>query len=655
MKIFRLLMIITLILLCAFITSCLEVKQAININRDGSGDARLEITVMVAELIPKLKSEMPKGWSIIEEKEKEGKHVIVFRRKFKDISELNDDESRYTFSSERKGFLKKSYALKVKQIKSSDMPFPYEITIKVPGGIDETDGTKLSSSEVKWNLKGFRRGKELSIKSSAFAMADFVSLKESFNRIFNSVFYREAIVFERDKNLWVMDSNGKNQKQLTKDKVESWSVSKDGRKIAYEGKNNCYVISLGNAAKKLTDINDCFLPEISPDGNKVAFRKVDEKFSATEAQQKVSERGDNPEYLKEGATKKTGIHLFNFKTGQQKRIVGELPPQLSSSDMRNASEWSDYSLFWSEDGEKLHFTRDFIPYAEKGGYRDAYLINVNNNEIEYIGPQGHLLNWSSGKIIYTEEGYSYIYDIAGKAQTQSLKEFYRYPTFECLDWYGSKVLFSASDYSKGVILIFDTKTDSYKIFDRDMPYGITGNFSSDGKKIVYGYRGNLWTIEPDRNSKNKIASNLPLSGEKTWFLNTLLWTLDGKKILIGLLEVKSPTNETNSIWIIDSDGSNLNKIASNSLSPKWTLIPKITFISPSLTKTIILVIMALTSILLLFGIALITRKALKAVTPSLKRRGETVSKGTKDFFCSQCGKENSPEASFCTNCGQRLR
>jgi len=639
-----------------FLTSCLEVKQTININKDGSGDARLEVAVQKewsSELIPKLKSDIPKGWNLLEEKEKEGKQVIVIGRKFKEISELNDDETTYTFSSERRGFLKKFYVLEVKQLKSSDMPFPYEVTIKMPGSIDETSGNKISSNEAKWNLQGLRRGTKLTVKSSAIALPDFASLKEAFNRLFNKVFYREAIFFLRDGNLWVMDSDGENQRQLTKEGVGHWSVSGDGKKIAYKEKDKCYILSLGGRAKKFSDTNDCYSPEISPDGSKVAFIKADEKFSAAEAQQMVSEGS----YVQEGDTKKTGVYIFDLKTGEQKRVIGELSANLLHDVWGGITKWVDYSLHWSPDGNRLHFTRDFIPYAEKGGYRDAYIYNLDNGTCEYIGPQGrHILNWSDGKIIYTEEGYSYIFDVAGKKdQTQGLKEFYRrYPTFEYLDWYGGKGLFSAPDHSKWVILIFDTKIDRYKIFDSNMPYGIRGNFSSDGKKIVYGYQGNLWTIDPDGNNKKKIASNLPLSSEKTWFLNTLLWKLDGRKILMGLSEVKGHADETNSIWIINSDGSDLKKLADNASSPKLTAMPRIKFISAGVAKIITLVITAFIGISLLFGMALITRRAVKAVIPRIPKLPKKESK-QKGIFCSQCGKENAANANFCTGCGQKLK
>jgi len=158
------------LILCLF-TSCIEVKQGININRDGSGDAQLEVAIQkefASMVIPKLKADAPKTWKFVAEKDKEGQRVVTFSTKFKDISELTDGDTRYTCSSKKEHFLKRSYSLYIEQLKTSDMPFPYEIDIKVPGSINETNGAKLSSNEVKWNLWGFRKGEKLYVKSTAF-------------------------------------------------------------------------------------------------------------------------------------------------------------------------------------------------------------------------------------------------------------------------------------------------------------------------------------------------------------------------------------------------------------------------------------------------------------------------------------------------------
>ena len=166
------------ILISFLLASCIEVKHEINLNKQGSGEARVEIAVQqewADMIIPRLKrsiQEDPAGWNIIEERQEEGRHRIVLGKKFKSISDLNDDEFRYTLSEEG-SFLKKSYILEVEQLESSDMPFSYELTIKMPGSIDETNGIKISSNRVRWNFDGFRKGRRMVVKSSALSLPSF--------------------------------------------------------------------------------------------------------------------------------------------------------------------------------------------------------------------------------------------------------------------------------------------------------------------------------------------------------------------------------------------------------------------------------------------------------------------------------------------------
>jgi len=172
-----------IILISFILTSCIEVKHKISVNEDGSGSTKLEIALSkeIFSLDPKAGSQIredlkKEGWKIVKEEEKTDKYIIVAERKFKDVSELNDKNTQYTFSSEKKGILTKSYFLEIKFIKTSDIPIFYELNIKMPGNIDETNGKRVSSSEVKWNLEGFSRGTKLFVKSSDFVIPTFVLL-----------------------------------------------------------------------------------------------------------------------------------------------------------------------------------------------------------------------------------------------------------------------------------------------------------------------------------------------------------------------------------------------------------------------------------------------------------------------------------------------
>lgn len=606
-----------LLLLCLplLLTSCLEVKHGININKDGSGEARLEVAVQkewASQLIPKLKSDIPKGWSIVEEKEKEGKHVVIINRKFKKISELNDDEARYSFSSERKGFLKKSYILEVAQLKSSDMPFPYEITIKVPGSIDETDGSKISSGEVKWNLQGLRKGTKLSIKSSAFALPDFASLKESFNKVFNKMFYREAIVFLRDKNIWVMNSDGKNQRQLTKEGVGNWSVSRNGKIVFANPKTSLSRTSDGQETFKIEDLNLYFLDinigkaeklttdnrsrrgVISYDGTKIIYEKAD---------------WTDPDY---GCCGK-GVWLLDLTDKTQKEIIGEIPIPFvirSRVPWLTGKEWySDYNFIWSKDGTKIAFTRS---YGKEWPYI-SYLLYLNKPEnLIYIG--------------------------------QSLKDFGLGVNVNDINVLTEKILFDTSSPEKDIaeadLYTYDIKTRESFLLQKAAS---NGKFSPDGRKISFVGPDGLWVRDSDGKNKKRMYKDRP------WDLS---WSPDSRIIVFSMerLNLETAKVETE-ILLIDTDSTKTKKLADNAGIPKWTSIPKITFVSHGIAKIIILIVVVLAGVLFLFGMALITRKAVKAVIHKIPKKSVT----PRSIFCPQCGKENSPSASFCTNCGQKLR
>jgi len=179
-----LLKIVLIILITFLLTSCIEVKHKISINDDGSGNTKLEIILSkeIFSLDPKagskIKEDLKKeGWKIVKEEEKAGEYLIVAEKKFKNISELNDEYTQYTFFSEKKGFLTKSYFLEIEFIKTPDiLSLSYELNIKMPGNIYETNGIKVSPSEVKWNLDSFSRGTKLFVKSSGFIIPTFVLL-----------------------------------------------------------------------------------------------------------------------------------------------------------------------------------------------------------------------------------------------------------------------------------------------------------------------------------------------------------------------------------------------------------------------------------------------------------------------------------------------
>lgn len=113
------------LILCFTLVSCIEIKKQITVNKDGTGEARMEIGIMAQfanEMLPKIKAEVPGGWVIVEEKQRDGKHFIVFGRKFTTISDLNDKNNEYAFTVEKKGFMQNTYMVTVTYKESISMP-----------------------------------------------------------------------------------------------------------------------------------------------------------------------------------------------------------------------------------------------------------------------------------------------------------------------------------------------------------------------------------------------------------------------------------------------------------------------------------------------------------------------------------------------------
>jgi len=173
------LFVVVIIFMCLFLISCADIKNKISINGNGLGTAKLEITIseillsLDPTIISKIKDEtIKRGWKVV----KEEKNNIVLETKFKNISQLNDEYMQWTFASKKKGFLTRSYFLEIKLIKSIGRElFFYELYVKMPGNIDETNGIKISSSEVKWNLGSFNEGDELFVKSSGSVIFNFIA------------------------------------------------------------------------------------------------------------------------------------------------------------------------------------------------------------------------------------------------------------------------------------------------------------------------------------------------------------------------------------------------------------------------------------------------------------------------------------------------
>ena len=165
------------LVLTALLSGCLEVKQSIFLNSDGSGDIAIKFVIQkqwAPMLVPRFKEmlqkDMPKGMQVADEVQDEaGNSVFKVTGAFKNVAELSDKDIQYVFVTEGGGIFSNVYRFEIRQLatRQFDVPVPFEFMVKMPGTIDETNGVKVSTNEVKWSQTGISKGTVLSAKSTA--------------------------------------------------------------------------------------------------------------------------------------------------------------------------------------------------------------------------------------------------------------------------------------------------------------------------------------------------------------------------------------------------------------------------------------------------------------------------------------------------------
>jgi sugar lactone lactonase YvrE len=387
-----------------------------------------------------------------------------------------------------------------------------------------------------------------------------------------------ALLFNRDNNLWLMDINGKNQRQITRNSnIWSAKISKKRDRIAFYSDNYLYIISSnGEILDKIELDKDpyggTFDAKMSPDGSKVALVKVVERLNEIEARQ-----FDN-EYIKKGSPKTTEIYIYDLTTKKFKKIVSKLPNNLKPKEHRNENKWIDWWLHWSPTSDKLYFTREYDIYAEKDTYGDSYLYDVNNGQLKYLGTSpGTILNWLNNKIVCSPELITSIYDISNDELKESkvFSKFYDeyYQNIEYLAGSNDKWLFVSSLDTGNLILLYDTKTDKIKILTKAKETIKKACFSPDGHKILYLDNNGLKILEIDNSGNILSTSNLRVNNFNS--INDIFWIMDD--VIIFNFNI----TDKESVWTINPNGSNLKKIADDAKFIDWVRVPKKLLINKS--------------------------------------------------------------------------
>lgn len=174
---------LTLLSFLLLSTSCVEVHQKIFLNKDGSGSAKMEFVIHkelaamgLAELKEKLKQDAPKGWSFHSEREVGNNFILTYQAAFQNISTLNDDEIQYSFVRKNKNLFEEMFQVKINFLKNRVEPIPFHLLLEMPAPVSQTNGAKVSASQVKWEFSGLKKGNELLAESSSINIGFVVVL-----------------------------------------------------------------------------------------------------------------------------------------------------------------------------------------------------------------------------------------------------------------------------------------------------------------------------------------------------------------------------------------------------------------------------------------------------------------------------------------------
>lgn len=166
----------------ACLGGCIEVDQRIQVHEDGSIGVKGAIKIdpqYEALVLPQMKREMPKkappGVKLDFSQRIDGKAAILLEADGDAANAMlagKDGSTGFTVTVGDGGFMKKRYEFKQVVTGTPDVPFPYRLTVNLPGSIESVMGGKKTADDtVEFDLTHAKRGNLYAVSSTAFAFA----------------------------------------------------------------------------------------------------------------------------------------------------------------------------------------------------------------------------------------------------------------------------------------------------------------------------------------------------------------------------------------------------------------------------------------------------------------------------------------------------
>jgi hypothetical protein len=144
-----------------------ELEQALFIGSDGSGscDIRICIDRNVAATLPDIRHKAEtEGYHVVAEHGTASQHVLVVRKEFRNVTELDGDLGTFRLTVTRRGLLRRDYQLTAVL---APLAIERQFTIMMPGRITSTSAGTVDGSRLQWRTRG---GGTLQVATSAISV-----------------------------------------------------------------------------------------------------------------------------------------------------------------------------------------------------------------------------------------------------------------------------------------------------------------------------------------------------------------------------------------------------------------------------------------------------------------------------------------------------